>query len=312
MTPAVQVKGVTHRYGTTVALREVTFEIPPGTLFGLLGPNGGGKTTLFRILSTLIPPSEGSAAVFGADTRDQPAAVRRQIGAIFQQPALDESLSTFENLRLHGALYGLRGAALNDRIQRLLAEFGLSERTRDRVSTLSGGLLRRVDLVRGLLHQPRLLLLDEPTTGLDPVARRGFWETLGRLRREEGMTMLVATHLMDEAEACDTVGIIDRGRLAALDSPEALRASMGEETLWLETTDSPSLKAAIEARCGLTASQVGGRLQVSHAAPHTLLPALYEAAGALITSATVRKPTLEDVFLLHAGYQLGAKETEVL
>lgn len=301
---AVDIEGVSHRYGEHVALRDVSLAVAPGALFGLLGPNGGGKTTLFRILSTLIRPAAGTARVFGYDTAREPAAVRERLGVIFQGTALDEALTVEENLRFHGALYGLHGRALQERMVHLLTLFGLEGRARDRVRTLSGGLQRRTDLARGLLHAPPLLLLDEPTTGLDPVARHAFWQTLARLRRSEGTTMLVATHLLEEAEACDQVGIIDRGRLVALGTPEGLKAELGGETLWLETEDPTALLDRIQAQFGLEAQHFGSAVGISHPEAPALLSALYEAFGDHIDSATVRKPTLEDVFMAHAGYRL--------
>ena len=307
---AVEVRDVTHRYGDHAALRGVDFAVAPGTLFGLLGPNGGGKTTLFRILSTLLRPSEGAARVFGADVAREPAAVRARLGVVFQQPALDDELTVRENLRVHGALYGLGGRALTERIAALLDAFGVADRADDRVKTLSGGLQRRADLARGLLHAPRLLLLDEPTTGLDPAARRAFWQALSRLRRREGTALLVATHLMEEAEHCDVVGILDRGRLVAHDTPDALRGALGDETLWLESGDAPALRDRVEAQFGLGARVVGTAVQVSHAEAHTLLPSLYEAFGPHIESATVRRPTLEDVFLVHTGHRLDEAAAE--
>lgn len=303
---AVELSQVSYRYGEVRALDAVSLTVAPGALFGLLGPNGGGKTTLFRILATLLRPAEGTAHVFGLDTRREPDAVRRRLGVIFQHAALDEALTVRENLRFQGALYGLHGSALDERLDVLLDAFGLADRRDDRVGTLSGGLQRRADLARGLLHQPDLLLLDEPTTGLDPVARRAFWQALDRLRRQEGTTMLVATHLLEEADTCDRVGILDRGRLVAEGSPEALKTALGGDALWIETATPEALRERLEARLGLETRVVGGAVQLAHPAAHTLLPSLYDAFGDEIDSATIRKPTLEDVFLLHAGYRLEA------
>ena len=308
---AVDIVDVTHRYGDHVALRDVTLEVAPGALFGLLGPNGGGKTTLFRILSTLLRPTKGEARVFGTSTAERPSDVRHRLGVVFQQPALDDELTVLENLRFHGALYGLGGSALGERIGHLLRLFGLADRAQDRVKTLSGGLQRRADLARGLLHAPDLLLLDEPTTGLDPVARDAFWQTLARLRRQEGATMLVATHLLEEAEACDAIAILDRGRLAASGTPDALKESLGGETLWLEANDADVLRDHIQAQFGLAAQTIQDKVQISHPEAHTLLSSLYEAFGDRIRSATVRRPTLEDVFLVHAGYRLDDNSTAV-
>jgi ABC-2 type transport system ATP-binding protein len=299
--PAVDIQGVTHRYGTHRALRNVTLQVAPGTLYGLLGPNGSGKTTLFRVLSTLMPPSEGRARVFGLDTARKPGAVRRRIGTVFQDEALDETLTVRENLRFQAALYGLHGADRRGRIDALLGRLGVADRADDAVGDLSGGLRRRVDLARGLLHQPDLLLLDEPTSGLDPAARRTFWTAMQRLRTAEGTTLLVATHLMDEAERCDRVGILSDGTLVADGAPDALKADLGDETLWLETDAPTLLRDRIEAQFGVPTRIVGATVQVAPSDPPAFLSALYEVLGDRIRSATLRTPTLEDVFMVHAG-----------
>lgn len=309
--PAVHIDHVTHRYDELVALRDVQIRIPEGVRYGLLGPNGGGKTTLFRILSTLLHPSEGHAYVFGANTVSDPDAVRRRVGLVFQKPALDEELTGRENLQLHGALYGLSGSHLAERIDRLAAQLGISGRLDDLVGTLSGGLQRRTDLARGLLHAPRLLLLDEPTTGLDPVARHAFWQTLDDLQAEGEMTLLVATHLMEEAERCDEVGIIDRGRMVVQGAPHDLKSEMGGQTLWLETEVPAQLAARIENQFGYAASVRGARVQVETEDAPTALTRLYEAFGDSVRSATVRTPTLEDVFIMYAGRSLDDENEDV-
>jgi len=300
-TPAVEIEGVTHRYGDHRALRDVTLQVVPGTLYGLLGPNGSGKTTLFRILSTLMPPSEGRAKVFGLDTAEAPDAVRRRIGVVFQDEALDGTLTVRENLRFQAALYGLHGTARQNRIDTLVEGLGVGDRADDAVEDLSGGLRRRVDLARGLLHKPDLLLLDEPTSGLDPAARRSFWSTVQRLKAVEGTTLLVATHLMDEAERCDRVGILSDGALVADGAPETLKADLGDETIWLETDDPTQLRDRIEAQFGVPTRIVGSTVQVAPTDPPAFLSSLYEAVGDRIRSATLRTPTLEDVFMVHAG-----------
>lgn len=304
--PAVQIQHVTHQYGDTVALQDVSLAVAQGSVYALLGPNGGGKTTLFRILTTLLKPSAGSAAVFGLDTALQPDAVRHRLGVIFQQPALDDELTVQENLRFHGALHGLSGTTLQQRMDNLLGVFDLSDRKADRIKTLSGGLKRRADLARGLLHRPDLLLLDEPTTGLDPVARRSFWQALRRLRREEGTTMMLATHLLEEAEPADHVGIIDRGHLVAQGTPTDLKQALGGETLWIESAEPATLQHDIQAQFGVEAQLIGNSVQLSSPDAPSLLADFYRAFGDQIDSATVRKPTLEDVFLIHTGHALTA------
>jgi ABC-2 type transport system ATP-binding protein len=310
--PAVDIQGVTHRYGTHVALRDVSLQVAPGGLYGLLGPNGSGKTTLFRILSTLMPPSEGRAQVFGVDTTQDAEAVRQRLGVVFQDEALDDNLTVRENLRFQASLYGLHGAERHERIDALLARLDISDRADDAVSELSGGLRRRADLARGLLHRPDLLLLDEPTTGLDPAARRAFWTAIERLRDEEGTTLLLATHLMDEAERCDRVGILSDGALVIDGAPDALKADLGNETLWLESDDPMGLRDRIDAQFGEPTRLVGTMVQVAPPDPPAFLAALYEALGDRIRSATLRTPTLEDVFMVHAGVSPDAERERVL
>ena len=309
---AVDIQGVTYRYGEHRALRDVTLQVAPGTLYGLLGPNGSGKTTLFRILSTLMPPSEGHAEVFGEDTTQRPDAVRKRIGVVFQDEALDEALTVRENLRFQAGLYGLHGAAREERIEALLTRLGVADRADDPVKELSGGLRRRADLARGLLHRPDLLLLDEPTSGLDPAARRTFWTAMERLQEAEGTTLLLATHLMDEAERCDRVGILSDGVLVADGTPTALKDDLGDETLWLDTESPSRLRDRIEAQFGVPTRIVGAVVQVAPSDPPAFLSTLYEAMGSRIRSATIRTPTLEDVFMVHAGVSPEDRRERVL
>ncbi|MEM9996208.1 MAG: ABC transporter ATP-binding protein [Bacteroidota bacterium] len=289
------------RYGDHTALDALTLSVPPGSLFGLLGPNGSGKTTLFRIVSTLLKPTSGTARVFDYDCASQPNEVRELLGVIFQQPALDDELTVEENLKVHAALVGIPRNETAERVHALLDLFDLVSRAKHRVKTLSGGLTRRVDLARGFLHRPKLLLLDEPTTGLDPLARRDLWEALDRLRRTEGTTLFVATHLMDEAEQCEAVAILDRGRVVAQGAPEVLRAELGTEALWLDSDAPEQLSDLLIDRLGLRARVLGRRVLVEHEAPAPLLGRIYDAAGALVAAATVRRPTLEDVFVATTG-----------
>ncbi len=301
--PAVDIRSVSYQYGDRTALDNVSFSIAPGSLFGVLGPNGSGKTTLFRILSTLIPPKSGSARIFSMETTQDAHAVRQRLGLVFQSPALDEKLTVRENLRVHGALYGLSGPSLHERINLLLERFSVADRSDDTVDTLSGGLQRRADLARGLLHHPDVLLLDEPTTGLDPAARRTFWQTLDRLRDTEGTTMIVATHLMEEAERCDAVAILDEGSLVATGTPQELTAALGQETIWLDTEDPAGLRDRIEAQFGLDAAVLDSMVHLAPNDAPRLLSALYEAFGDTIDSATVRTPTLDDVFMVRTGHR---------
>lgn len=311
-TPAVRIQQITHRYGAHEALRGVTLQVMEGALYGLLGPNGSGKTTLFRILSTLMPPSEGGASVFGMDTAREADAVRNRIGVVFQDEALDEALTVRENLRFQASLYGMRGPERTERIDNLLQRLDVAARADDAVADLSGGLRRRVDLARGLLHRPDLLLLDEPTTGLDPGARRAFWAAIDRLRQEEGTTLLLATHLMDEAERCDRVGILSDGALVADGAPVDLKAALGDQTLWLETDAPTTLRDRIDAQFGVPTRIVGTTVQVAPPDPPAFLSALYETVGDHIRSATIRAPTLDDVFMVRADVASDSGREQVL
>jgi len=304
---AIVVTNLSHAYGAHQALVDVSLSVPEGLMFGLLGPNGSGKTTFFRILTTLLRPSSGTVRVTGLDPLTQPHAVRQRLGVVLQDTALDDELTVEENLRFHGALYGLSSSVLTERIDLLLEQFGLSDRRDAYAKTLSGGLQRRTDLCRGLLHRPQLLLLDEPTTGLDPAARHAFWQTLSAIQRRETMTIVLATHLMDEAERCAEVGILDRGSLVVQGAPDELKQALGTDVLLLEAEDPTALQDRIEAQFGLATQQVGTAVQITEGAKQELLTSLYDAFGDRIQSATIRKPTLEDVFMAHAGYNLNGR-----
>jgi ABC-2 type transport system ATP-binding protein len=301
---------VSYAYGENQALDDVSFEIPNGSLFGILGPNGSGKTTLFRMITTLLRPDSGRVELGGMDVASNAAAVRERIGSVFQQPALDEELTIRENIRTAASLYGLKKADGLRRLEALSRAFDIDDRLGDRVSTLSGGLKRRADLIRGLIHSPDLLLLDEPTSALDPMARRMFWDHLSALRRAEGTTMVAATHLMDEAERCDLLAILDRGRLVDVGSPAKLVEGLGGASIWLETADPVEVAAAVTTRFGWTANVVGRSVQVRHSDPYTALAPLHDSLGRAIHSATIRKPSLEDVFILRTGRRLDAESAD--
>ncbi len=302
--PALDVASLRHRYGARVALDGVSFDVQPGELFGLLGPNGGGKTTLFQIVSTLLVPSEGTVRVFGDDVVRDPAGVRRRIGVVFQHPALDIRLTVEENLRHQGHLYGLRGKALAARIVEALRRVRLEDRSRDFVGTLSGGLQRRAEVAKSLLHDPQLLVLDEPSTGLDPTARRDMWQDLRQLRDQRGTTIIVTTHLMDEAAGCDRVAILDLGRLVALGTPTSLTEAIGGDVVLVTARDPERLAARIMQRFGTRADLVDGRLRIERERAHEFITDLVESFPGEIDAITFGKPTLEDVFVHHTGHRL--------
>jgi ABC-2 type transport system ATP-binding protein len=303
-TPAsIEVDGVGYRYGARQALRNVSFQVREGELFGLLGPNGGGKTTLLEILATLRRPTEGAARVVGVDVAAKPGEARRRIAVVFQRPALDAQLTPMENLRHQGHLYGLAGGSLRDRSAELLDRFGVGDRADDRVKELSGGLRRRVELAKALLHRPRVLLLDEPTVGLDPGGRRELWRHARRLRSESGVAILVTTHLLDEAEDCDRVGILDRGELVALDTPANLKSAIQGDVISLESAEPEVLAGAIRTRFGAEGTVVDGTVRIERPDGAALVPRLAEAFPGVIRSITVGKPTLEDVFVQRTGHR---------
>jgi ABC-2 type transport system ATP-binding protein len=295
--PAVRVETLRHCYGDREALAGVSFSVARGEMFGLLGPNGGGKTTLFKILSTLMPPTSGRVHLLGYDIVDQPFLVRRRLGIVFQHPSLDQKLTVSENMAHHGRLYGMAGRELQSRVQAMLARLGLSERAKDLVETLSGGLQRRVELAKGLLHAPEILVLDEPNTGLDPAARRDFMNYLHQLREQDGVTILLTTHFMEDAERCDRVGILHEGKLVALGIPEALKQSIGGDIVAIQSPDPYGLQKKLRERFGCESSLVDGTLRIERPRGHEFIRDVVEAFPGDVTSAVFGKPTLEDVFI---------------
>ena len=301
----VETKALRRVYGTRVALDDVTFSVGEGEIFGLLGPNGGGKTTLFRILSTLLAPSGGLARVCGHDVAREAAAVRQSLGVVFQSPSLDPQLTVAENLRYGGNLYGLCGAALETRLREMAEALRVEDRLADRVKTLSGGLQRRVEIAKSLLPRPRVLLLDEPSTGLDPVARLDLWSILEQLRGRFGMTVVLTTHLMDEAARCDRVAILHHGKLRACDTPEALCATIGADVLTLAGRNAANLAEQLQAKFGWAATLQDGVVRVEIPRAHEQVARIVETFPGEILSVTAGRPTLEDVFVRLTGERLG-------
>jgi ABC-2 type transport system ATP-binding protein len=273
-------ENLSHLYGSRQALSNVNFEVRAGEIFGLLGPNGGGKSTLFRILSTMMAPTSGRAEVAGHDVARDPAAVRRGIGVVFQTQSLDKALTVAENLRAQGHLHGLSGSSLRDRMQQVMERLGLADRRDDIVETLSGGLKRRVEIAKGLLHKPVVLLMDEASTGLDPGARRELWQYVEELRSREGVTILLTTHILDEADRCDRLALLHQGKVVAEGTPEHLRARIGGEVVVLtatQTADSDALAQRIETRFGIKPAVVDGAIRVEIANAHRFITEVVEA-----------------------------------
>lgn len=301
--PLVEVAGVSYSYGDRAALVDVSFAVAAGSIFGLLGPNGGGKTTLFRLLATLLPITRGTIRVDGLDLSRDSAAARRRLGVTFQSPSLDGRLTVAENLRHQGELYGLRGGPLRARIDTVVGWLGVADRLPQLVQELSGGLKRRVEIAKSLLHAPRILLLDEPSTGLDPGARLELWRMLDEIRRAESVTILVTTHLMDEAERCDRLGILDRGRLVALDAPATLRAALGGDVLTITTREPAFIAARLREMGTLPPRVMGDQVRLETPEPVRILSELMTRCPDLIEAVAVAKPTLEDVFLARTGHR---------
>lgn len=301
MDDIVVVDRLGHSYGTRVALSGVSFSVRSGEVFGLLGPNGGGKTTLFRILTTLLPASSGKAVICGEDVQTQRAEVRRHIGVVFQSPSLDIHLTARENLRHAGRLYGLHGSSLESRIETMLHRFGLGDRADELVKSLSGGMRRRVEIAKGMLHQPALLILDEPSTGLDPAARRELWRHLEGLRDQSGVTILLTTHFLEEAEHCDRLAILDRGQLVACGSPLELKTRVGGDCVTIECETAENLLCRITERLGCEATLVDGLIRIETRDGAALVGRLMNEFSGDIRAITLGKPTLEDVFVHETG-----------
>jgi ABC-2 type transport system ATP-binding protein len=297
----VEIEHLSHRYGDRPALSDLSLKVLRGEIFGFLGPNGSGKTTLFRILSTLIPSEPRKVKILGMELPRQQDPIRRHIGVVFQSPSLDKQLSAEENLRQQGRLYGLQGKELTSRIENLLERVTLLDRRHERVDRFSGGMRRRVEIAKGLLHRPKILLLDEPSTGLDPAARIDLWRLLTEIQKNEGVTVLMTTHLMDEGDRCTRLAILDRGRLAACDTPAAMKERIGGDVISLSTRDPAGVAKIIRERFQLDSEPAENVVRLQREQGHEFVPQLIEAMPGLIDSVSVGKPTLEDVFIEVTG-----------
>jgi ABC-2 type transport system ATP-binding protein len=300
---AIEVDAISHRYGERVALDAISFDVDPAATFGLLGPNGSGKTTLFRILSTLMIPTSGRARIAGFDPVTQPNEVRRRIGVVAQAQSVDVKLTAAENLMHQGHLYGMSGAKLKQRIGEMLERVGLADRAKERVETFSGGMQRRVELAKGLMHRPSVLLLDEPTTGLDPGARRDLWLYLDTLRAQDGVTVVVTTHLMEEAERCSRLAILNQGKLVALGTPAELKSEIGGDVVQFESVNAEALAVRIQHRFAITSTVDGSFVRVEREQGHRFAADVMEAFPGEIQSVNISRPTLEDVFIRRTGHR---------
>jgi ABC-2 type transport system ATP-binding protein len=298
---AVSVRGLIKRFGDVDAVCGIDLDVATGEVFGFLGPNGAGKSTTISMLCTLVTPTSGTAQVAGHDVVSDRDLVRRNIGLVFQDTTLDTYMSAERNLRLHAELYGVSRDIVADRIHQVLDMVGLWERRASMVSTFSGGMKRRLEIARGLLHSPRVLFLDEPTAGLDPQTRASIWDYIGQLRKAEDITIFMTTHYMDEAEYCDRIAIMDQGQIIALDTPEALKASVGDDRVQLRTDDDPAAIEALDVQFGVQAAIVEGAVTFRVAQGEHFVPKLFAEFPVAIRSVSVARPSLDDVFMSYTG-----------
>ncbi|UXX91726.1 ATP-binding cassette domain-containing protein [Streptomyces sp. AD2-2] len=307
---AVLADGLTRTYGSRQAVSGLDLTVPTGQTFGFLGPNGAGKTTTIGMLSTLLRPTSGRAAVAGYDVTREPHEVRRRIGLVFQESTLDVDLTAMETLRFHADLFGIPRARRLDVIMDMLELVDLAERRHAPVRTFSGGMRRRLEIARGLLHTPRVLFLDEPTTGLDPQTRAAIWDHLGRLREEREVTVFLTTHQLEEAEHCDRIAIMDEGELVADGTPAGLKAVVGSDLITVRTADDPAAALALRERLGLEAESDPEGLRVRVADGAAWVPRICDAVPLTVHSVTVTPPTLDDAFLHHTGRTIREADTE--
>ena len=300
---ALSVKNVSHHYKEVVALNGLSLDVPAGQIFGVLGPNGSGKSTLFRLVSTLTRVQRGSVEVFGWCTQANTSEVRQHLGVVFQSPSLDRKLTVLENIRCQAALYGLSGKERDDRIDEFVKRFGLSDKLKIRCEKLSGGQKRRVELAKGLLHRPKVLLLDEPSSGLDPASRLDLWQALTQLRNEFGTTIILTTHLLEEADKCDRVAILNLGAVVACDRPELLRSETGEVVICIATNETQDVARILNDRLGITSKVLDGQVRITTPDAMSSLSAIIEETQSLASTVLVGRPSLEDVFISKTGHK---------
>ncbi len=308
--PIIHVEQLKRNYGKVEAVKGISFDVYPGEVFGFLGPNGAGKTTTISMLCTLLKPTAGKATIAGYDIAHQRSEVRESIGLVFQDPSLDDRLTAEENLRFHATVYGLPPAISQARRDELLRMVDLYDRKDSPVRTFSGGMKRRLEIARGLLHYPRVLFLDEPTIGLDPQTRLHLWTYILNLRQQKQITMFMTTHYMDEAENCDRIAIMDHGKIVALDTPANLKSMVGGDVIRLKTSDNALAAQQIREQFGVEPREVKDELIVEIANGEELVPRLVEKLTARIASISVRRPTLDDVFIKLTGHEIREAEAD--
>jgi ABC-2 type transport system ATP-binding protein len=307
----VEASGLVRHFGDVVAVRGISFEVNEGEIFGFLGPNGAGKSTTINMLCTLLQPTSGSARIAGFDVVREPLKVRSHIGLVFQDTTLDDYLTASENLRFHAELYGVEPEARAERLDLVLSMVGLIDRKDHLVGTFSGGMKRRLEIARGLIHSPRVLFLDEPTIGLDPQTRAHIWEYIHELRDREAITIFLTTHYMDEAEHCDRIAIVDDGTLVVVDTPDALKALIGKDRIELQVPDGEATITALRERFSLEAQVSEGAVAFHVADGEKFVPKLFAGLGQPISSIRVSRPTLDDVFMTYTGRTIRDAEASV-
>lgn len=304
----IKVENLVKKFGTITAVNDISFEIEVGTIFGFLGPNGAGKTTSINILCTLLSPTSGKAFIDGHDCMKEPSEVRKAIGIVFQDSTLDKDLTAYENLIFHAYLYNVPKDKMNDRVHDVLKFVDLYDRKDDLVKKFSGGMKRRLEVARGLIHRPRVLFLDEPTLGLDPQSRTNLWEFITELPKRHNVTIFMTTHYMEEAEVCDRIAIIDNGKIIALGSPEELKRTVGGDIVYIKTNDNMNAKKEIKRLFGLSASEKEGELYMTCTMGDTCIPEMIRTIGEKVLSVRLQRPTLNDVFLKLTGKTMREEE----
>lgn len=305
----IQVENIVKKFGNITAVDNISFEVREGTIFGFLGPNGAGKTTTINILCTLLSPTSGRAFIAGHDCLRESSEVRKAIGIVFQDTTLDKDLTAYENLIFHAYLYDVPKSEMKNRVSEALKFVDLYERKDDLVKKFSGGMKRRLEVARGLIHRPRVLFLDEPTLGLDPQSRTNLWEFITELPKKHKVTIFMTTHYMEEAEVCDRIAIIDHGKIISMGSPEELKRMLGGDIVYIKTRDNLNAKKEIQNLLGLGVSEKQDELFMTCPIGDTCIPEMIRALGDKVLSVRIQRPTLNDVFLKLTGKTIREKET---
>lgn len=302
--PVIKVENLVKNFGNITAVNDISFEVAEGTIFGFLGPNGAGKTTTINILCTLLSPTSGMAYINRHDCAREPAEVRRSIGIVFQDTTLDKDLTAYENLVFHAYLYNLKRSEMRERITAVLHFVGLYERKDDLVKKFSGGMKRRLEVARGLIHNPKVLFLDEPTLGLDPQTRTNLWEFIVELPKKHNVTVFMTTHYMEEAEVCDRIAIIDNGKIIVAGTPEELKKTVGGDVIYIRTNDNKRAKSEIEKLFDAEVSEKDDELFLTVLKGDACIPEIIRTIGETVLSVRLRRPTLNDVFLKMTGKEI--------